>query len=208
MWYKFLSQGKKLPVSWDEIQAIQEMKQNHSSYPAGEFRLFNSLALVPGSPIIKQEAGISQNHSNRKLFAVSRISNFDYAEKDHVQNAADAGRFVMLVSSDNSEIAPSWIHESEIQLILKQLNGFEPANEPLAFDQVEEYEREQKTRQELLDKDIRDSRKPRFSKSDGDSIPAVASGGEPENHRELWILGAILVCAFLLWFVVNKRSRL
>ncbi|MEO5716495.1 MAG: hypothetical protein ABIT37_23660 [Luteolibacter sp.] len=154
VWNEFLAQGKKLPVNWDDIQAIQEMKQNHASYAVREFKLYNSLAIVPGAPIIAQQPGISQNHANRKLFAISRTSNFDYATKDQIQKATDAGRFAILVSSDDSEIAPSWIPEPEIQHILKQLNGFEPTKQPVAFDQVEEYEREQKEKKELFNKEL------------------------------------------------------
>jgi hypothetical protein len=142
IWDEFLSEGKDLPTSWNEIQSIQDIKRTISTQNLSTLEHINALAFVPQAPIIQAGMGISINNSNRKLFAIGRAEEFHTQKSQSNNDPQDKGRYAILVAPDNSEISSSWIPEPEAQIIFKQLKGFDPTKQSLAFDKVEQLKRD------------------------------------------------------------------
>jgi hypothetical protein len=124
-------EGKSIPTSWDDFIEISWMKSGKSERSSGYIKRVNSFALVPGMPIIQPQQGISEEYVGKKLYAISRHINYT--------KYATQGKCLILVQLDptNTNFISAgayFIPVPVAQLILKQMNGFDPESQPLAFD--------------------------------------------------------------------------
>jgi hypothetical protein len=121
--------------AWPPMEKLTSIEQYAlRSKAPGELVLFNTLAGVPGTPIIKSD-GVKVKYTGFRLYAISRIPNF---ERAHTPGAKKSGgRFAVLFKEENGEVThmeTPWIVEPEAQLILKQIGGFEPSKAPFVFE--------------------------------------------------------------------------
>ncbi len=93
--------------------------------------IFNSLADVPGTPLIKAD-GVKIRYPGFRLYAISRIPNFERAYTP--KGKKTGGRYAVLFKEQNGNpviMEIPWIVESEVQIILQQIGGFDPKKHPL-----------------------------------------------------------------------------
>lgn len=128
----FIDQGKSLPASFEDFPML---KSSVEKYP-GILKHLNTLAIVPNAPIIGEELGISRSLSGRRIFAISRNVSFDYAKNKYSSDPVKGGRYIVAIESPSQDYPGSWISEPEAQIIFKQLKGFDPAKQPLAFQNM------------------------------------------------------------------------
>ncbi|MEO5713283.1 MAG: hypothetical protein ABIT37_07325 [Luteolibacter sp.] len=107
----------------------------------GELVIFNTMACVPGTPLIKAEGvkaeGVKAEYSGFRLYAISRIPNLDKAYTP--EQKKEGGRFAILFKEKEGKITnleTLWIIESEAQKILQQIGGFDPKKSPFVFEET------------------------------------------------------------------------
>jgi hypothetical protein len=71
-----------------------------------------------------------------KIFAMNRVPCFDKILSQNGPNNRHGGRFLFLVNMEGNDCNPRWVPELEVQFILKQLKGFDPGKQPLAFQDL------------------------------------------------------------------------
>lgn len=143
----FISQGKSLPKSWDEFSLIQRIRHDGRSADIETVRGTNALAIVPGSPALGPDKGISPDRSGMRLFAISRNKS---EQHDPFTSETSIGRCVILVADDGTDVMANWILENEALLMLSQLPEFNPLHQELAFDEnfIQDLASERKIRNE------------------------------------------------------------
>lgn len=203
VWSDFLSNGKNLPSAWDQIPSVLDMRNNISTQNFDNLRQINSFAIVTNAPIIQAEPGILKNHSDRRLFSISRTREF-YDKKSKLSNEISTmGRYAIFVSPDNSGITSSWITEPEAQIILKQLKDFDPAKQPIAFENLSQVARDEKAAQDQAHQEITEhlKKKGRLGQN-GELLPSTykSIGYGP------WIAGGAMLSAVLLWRMFRKPA--
>lgn len=199
---EFIEAGKKLPSSWDEFAIIREIKSNSLKQNSETAKKINTLAIVPASPAIREEQGIIRSRWNQRLFAISRTWNFDYTKTKSGSDPVHGGRFAILITPDKSSVFTEWIPETEVQIILRQLGDFDPKNQPLAFENLEQVVREKENRKEPTITDLKESheKKPK-SGTQGSSVKSL-------DQPKLWIVAIALLVISGVWFVIRKRKLL
>ena len=208
IWDEFLSEGKKLPSSWDDIPSFRNMKKSISTQNLNTLEHINALALVPNAPAIQAGLGISLNHSDRKLFAISRTAEFHLPKSKSNNQSADKGRYAIFVTFDNSQISSSWLLEPEVEIVLKQINDFDPAKQPLAFENLDQLARDKKARQDQSTQEIREHlRKTGKRGSDDQIIPSAQHSKRRDFHTLAWIAGGFMIVAFLVWIALRSRTH-
>ncbi len=207
IWDEFLSEGKDLPSSWDDIPSFRDMKKNITAQNLNTLQHINALALVPNSPLIQTELGISSTHSNWRLFAISRTAEFHFPESKLDNGSPDEGRYAILVAGDGTKTEPSWIPETEAQLILKQIKGFDPAKQPFAFKDLDQLERDKKAKHDRFAAGLRiNYRDHDNSKITNAPNSGMVSSSNPQAHWWLWIRCIAMLSAFLAWIFIRKHQ--
>lgn len=206
IWDEFLSEGKELPSSWDEIPSFRDIKKRISTQNLDTLRHINALAIVEKSPTIQAGEGISLSHSGRKLFAISRTAEFHSPKSKSNNESSQRGRYAILVAADGNKTESSWIPESEVQLILKQIKNFDSDNQPIAFENVDQLERDKQAQQDQYAEDIKEqSRKTGKPGSAVQITPDAQYTKQRELRNLAWISGCF-VAAFLVWIAWRIRS--
>lgn len=203
---QYLVNGKPLPSSLNEIDFLKEI----AARSPAEGMLFNEMAVVTGAPKIIEETGIRRDHINWRLFAIGREVNTDKVSFKGADGNPMPGRYSVWISPDGTYCSPGWIPETEVQAALKQIGGFDPTTQPLAFPDAAERVRENIERKRKLREGIREDleragrRSPKERSTDG-SAPAAGNSG-----RLRWLLIGIVTLALLLWltvFVAGRRGK-
>lgn len=208
LWDELLSEGKDLPASWDEIPIINHMKRNASTQNLSVIEHINALALVPGTPLIRSESGISPDRSNKKLFAISRDAGRHAAKPNADDEPTDTGRYAIFVAKDNRKTESIWIPELEAQLILKQIEGFDPGKQPRAFENVEQIARDKQAEQEKLNDEFEDYlRKSGKIGPDGKLIHDRSKRQSVMPYVAVGTIVASIVAACLIFGMLRKRAR-
>ena len=123
----FLSANKELPTTFDNIPTLREWVDRDKSLVS----FVNRLAIVPNSRTIRPIQGVSNKFANYRLFAISRNNSFDKVLSSEGADKESGGRHSILIKEGDMRVM--WIPESQAQLILNQIKGFDPAAQPLAF---------------------------------------------------------------------------
>ena len=121
--------------SWPPMEKLTSIEQSvlRTKTPR-ELVFFNSLAGVPGTPLIKAD-GVKIRYPGFRLYAISRIPNFERAYTPEGEKTG--GRYAVLFKEQNGNpviMEIPWIVESEAQIILQQIGGFDPKKEPFVFE--------------------------------------------------------------------------
>jgi hypothetical protein len=196
----FIDQGKSLPASFEDFPML---KSSVEKYP-GILKHLNTLAIVPNAPIIGEELGISRSRSGRKIFAISRNVSFDYAKNKYSSDPVKGGRYIVAIESPSQDYPGSWISEPEAQIIFKQLKGFDPAKQPLAFQN--------------MNADVSEKPQPAIDISSNPALsdtPKAAAETKrpqaPENTPTTipfwpWILGVFVILVGIIGWRMMKRQ--
>lgn len=190
---------RELPTSWETFDVIGLMKKNPLKQQLFESRVVNSFALVPDTPLIQPQPGISPDYLGHRLFLISREQN--------ITKSAGNGRCVILIKpveldSQPVRIYSDFIPEETAQIILKQIKGFDPQKQPLAFENIEQLERDKKARQVQSTQEIR-----RDLIGEGKLGPEYET--PPDSHKSMWrvwIVAGIIFFAFLIWRAFPKHT--
>ena len=140
--YVFLESGRKdLPKSWDAFESIRLMKSGSLKHQLSRANIINSLSLVPGSPIIDEYPGISRDYRGLRLFLISREEIFT--------ESSGSGRCAILIKPEELDSKPLMIYsdfitEDTAKLILSKIPNFDPAHQPLAFEDLSQFQIEKK----------------------------------------------------------------
>ena len=102
----------------------------------GVIQLFNTLAGVSGMPLLKLD-GEKVKYPGLHVYAVSRVPNFDNAFTP--QGKKEGGRFIVVFREESEKLATvemHWIVESDVQMILQQIGGFDSKRIPFVFEET------------------------------------------------------------------------
>jgi hypothetical protein len=190
-----LDSGKGIPTTLDNIPSLRETVESEPWM----IKKINILALVPEAPLIRAEQNVKADYHGYRLFAVGRTTNFDY-ERTSLDGKLESGRYTILFASDGRSAIAPWIPESEVKAILSQIKDFEPAKQPLAFQDLVQAENKSKKHRPTEDE--------RDGKSEGIQNSSVAdSVGRVEENRWLWIIGGVLITVLLISIKIRKRKQ-
>jgi hypothetical protein len=201
--YQFVNVRKDLPVSWDEFQTISMTKSGLLQYQTFRAKTINSFALVPGAPIIQPQPGISREYSGHRLFLISRDETFT--------KTPVSGRYAILIKPEELDSKPvqtysHFIHEETAQIILKQIKGFDPQRQPLAFENFDQLERNKKSQQDQLNQQVE-----KQLKEMGKLVPNDEPITDSKEFTRNWSYGLLLAvgisfCVFLFWRALRRPS--
>ncbi|MEO7100051.1 MAG: hypothetical protein ABI162_11860 [Luteolibacter sp.] len=96
---EFIDNNKDLPKSLDEFAGISMMKKGLMESDLFRVKIINSLALVPGAPVIQSLPGIPQEYRGRRLFLVSR--------EENVTKSSEKGRYAILIKPEELDSKPA-----------------------------------------------------------------------------------------------------
>ena len=197
--------NQPLPSSWDEIEPIAEIRKMDPRGSLYTMRTINSFSLVPGAPVIIKEPGISREHYGKRLFLISR-------EEEPVQFNSP-GRCVVLVDPKSIDATALrtysyFIPEASAQLILGQIEGFDPKKTPVAFENLPAIEKRLKSENKELD----DIAKTQLTKPEqrpaSDRLPHFNEKATPRDTyvslTVVWFV-AILFVAGLAYRYLRKK---
>ena len=202
----FTSASKGLPSTFDSIPSLREWVDRDKSIVS----FINRLAVVPGSPTIRPERGISNSLTNCQLFAISRNNSFDKVLSSEGDDKESGGRHSILINE--GDIHAIWIPENQAQLILNQIKDFDPTKQPLAFQDYSSGKG-----QGPPDRNVRDSSQaiPSDGKASATapSLPkVVASAAESMLTQNVtsWLAGLlgllVILLGFLGWRYFRKKA--
>lgn len=187
----FLREKKDLPKSFDDIPSLREWVIKETAIAS----LVNDLAIVPTTPLIHAEQGISNKFTKYKLFAISRGRSFDTVISSEGSDRAIGGRHSILIDEKNSDIFSMWIPENQAQIILKQINDFDPTKQPLAFQGL--------TQNNTMHSD--ESIQPKQQSTPQGNSKFKSISGSLRELKLLWILGGCILIIAVVWFVMRIR---
>lgn len=130
---------KELPSTWEQFELVKAIKQGKLNNQLFSAKAINSFALVPGAPVIQIQSGIPREYSGYRIVFISR--------KGSITKYAGTGRCALLADpgGENSKqfrVYPVFFPEVLAQVILGQIQGFDPTTQPLAFEDLTAFERE------------------------------------------------------------------
>lgn len=202
----YLSKGKKLPDSLNEIPMFREMTIN-AWKDVRSLKLINTLALVPGAPLIRQEDGISPSHWGSKMFAISRTHNTEYS--NHTFNGnPEEGRYYITITPDGANATAGWLRESQVQLFFRQVPTFEPLKQPFTFANIDEIDREQKSRLDQSNQDVTNNLS-KIKKLES-KVKLTPNVPNPEKWEQSWVALfalAVILVGLLIWFVMRHHTH-
>ena len=214
--------GNPIPEGWNEFMLVNYMK-TEAIHSASNFKVVNSFALVPHSPLIKENKEIPTEYSGKRLFLISRYKIYTAS--------LGQGRCAILIypSANESEKTISeayFIPEITAQLIMAQIPDFDPTKQPLAFDDNFLLENKNKFQGKDLDSTILAIEKDKqaearsanpqqpdvVQRKDKDSIQKNLQKVQAEknaypifrNFTIWWIIGISLISGIIFWSFVNR----
>ena len=195
----FTSANKGLPITFDSIPSLREWVNRDKSIVS----FVNRLAIVPGSPMIRLEQGILNKFGNYKLFAISRNNSFDKVLSSEGDDKESGGRHSILIK--DGDMRAMWIPESQAQLILNQIKGFDPTAQPLAFAGLPQTSNKIKEGDPVRQPETAEAQKSR-------TLPTVKKRHEPAESTTLpWWLAAcsislLLIFTFAAFRILKSKS--
>ena len=210
----FMKKGIDPPTSFDQIPSYREILEGYSDAEMLETRIeaINKLAVVPGAPVIQVAEGISQERHNRRIFAISRNVSFDFPSPKPTGDSPEGGRFAIVVETNGSDVNSTWISESEAQVILDQIEGFDPATQPLAFKYLLPV---RTSSADKFDKSVREFESADQNPSDGSAEvrsneTARKTDDDTYSGTSLWLQWLAIgfpLLALLVWVIVSLNRR-
>ena len=197
----FMSGKKELPIMFDDIPTLKDWA-NRDKYIIS---FVNRLAIVPSSPTILAEQGVSNKFFNYRLFAISRNISFDKVFSTEGSDRKLGGRHSILIKADNSEIFVMWIPEKEAQIILKQLKDFDPAKQPLAFQGLAHSDAGKAPRQKSPNHNedlVKGEQHPLLP----DQANIKRTLRKPIHSHKFWIIGGIIFLISVIGYAIRRRS--
>ena len=188
--------------NWPPMDKLISIEQSALRTKApGKLVLFNTLAGVPGMPLLKLD-GERIKYPGFRLYAISRVPNFDNAFTPEGKRVG--GRFAILFKEENGKsinLEIPWIVESEAQIILQQIGGFDPKKAPFVFEETYvklggDVKKLYQLNHSATIYKIRD-RPTRFDLS----LPA----NRPSNSQLVWILGVVILLISVIGYVVRQK---
>lgn len=187
---------------WPPMEKLTSIEQYALRTKApGELVLFNTLAGVPGMPLLKLD-GVKIKYPGFRLYAISRVPNFERAYTPEGKRVG--GRFAILFKEENGKpinLEIPWIVESEAQIILQQIGGFDPKKAPFVFEETYvklggDVEKLYQINRSATIYKVKDS-PTRFNLN----LPA----NRPSNSQLLWILGVVILLISVIGYVVRQK---
>lgn len=194
---EYLKQGRSLPDSLNRLEGFREYRRGD----LWALRIANSMAVVPGAPVIRLEQGISRDRVGPKLFAIGRYESFDYGDPADKGVSGRGGRHSIWIAEDGITAITNWIPEPEVRLILDQVGNFEPAAQPLPFPDVAKMERKKM-----------DSQSDELALKEGYLRPTIGVKIRHafDQHPAAWIAGVAAVLMLIIgsvWNIARIRKR-
>lgn len=193
--FRLNHENKELPNTWDDFEMIRVMKKGTMKHQLFSAKTINSFALVPGAPEIKPQTGIPYEYPGYRLVFISR--------EGGRSKSSGIGRYALLADpgGKNSKQFPVYsvfFPENLAQIIIKQIDGFNPKNQPLAFDDLTPFEREDK-----------EFRKNNFRGFDNLSISqSRESGAAPlVSFWNMFFLALLLLLVWCFWIKRRHNKR-
>lgn len=145
--FRLDNERKGIPEKWDDLVLVEKMKGGMVKHQLEMAQAINSFALVPDSPMISASPGISRDYSGHRLFLISRVENFT--------KSSGSGRCAILIKPEEPDSTPIrifsyFIPEETARLILKTIPDFDPAEQPLAFEDLSPFEEAERQFREML----------------------------------------------------------
>lgn len=187
----FIDRGEDLPGSFESIASLRKILEAHPKM----IQNLNEFTIVPEAPNIQPAQGLAHEFSGNRLFAISRTSDLQ---------ARKVGRFVLFATSNGSSVFPYWIPEPQFQIILKQLKGFDPAKQPLAFQDLAQGDAEKAPRQKssnLNEDSVKGDRHPLSPAESSDK----RTSKKPSDSQPLWIVAGIIFLISVIGYWIRKR---
>lgn len=187
----FIDRGENLPGSFESIASLRRILEAHPKM----IQNLNKFTIVPGAPFIQPVQGLAHEFSGNRLFATSRTSDLQPSR---------IGRLVLFATSNGSSVFPYWIPEPQFQIILKQLKGFDPAKQPLAFQDLAQGDAGKAPRQ----------RSPNHNEDlvKGEPHPLLPDQAnikrtfkKPSESHSFWIIGGIIFLISVIGYVIRQR---
>jgi hypothetical protein len=188
----YWEESEKLPISWEDFDSVKFAKNGKLKHQLSRVKAYNSLALLPSFPTIIDKPGVSREHIGCKLYLISR--------NEEIARTGVKGRYAVLIKTEALDSSPimffsAFITEKEAQTILRDIQNFDPDNQPLAFDDLTPFE--------LEDKEFR---KNNFRGFDNLSIlQSRESGAAP--LVTFWNMSAFALLLLLIWYFWIKRRH-
>ena len=195
----YIEKQVALPKSFEDILSVRQLAFGHPIY----IENLNKLTTVPGAPLIQRKAGELNGSYAHRLFAIARRSDDDFPK---------IGRRVIVIRQADLSCITVWIPESEAQFILHQLKDFDPAKQPLAFQDFSS-----EKGQGPPDRNVRDSSHaiPSDGKA-GATAPSLQKGVTPAAESMLtknvtsWLAGLlgllVILLGYLGWRYFRKKA--
>ena len=203
----FTNLGKVSPDRFDDIPSLKKIIDNRSEKQR-EFIIacINMLAIIPGNPQIKEENGIPKSYAKYRIFAIGRNRTFDKVSSSEGKDKEFGGRHSIIMNADGSDLSTMWIPEEMAQIILKQLKGFDPAKQALAFQDLAQGGAEEVPRQKSSNFNENSVKGERHTlPPDQSSMKGAAK--EPSDSQPLWIVGGIIFLISVIGYVIRQRCR-
>ncbi len=132
----FIEEGEDIPSDPREWPMVQRhlSQPGYSARSVLNFmRVMNNLVLVPEYPVIPDFSGSGDmaKHNGSRLIAISRKSHNEMERLDKSR-----GRYVIFQTNDPPSVWTTWIKESDAQIILRNIDDFDPAKAPLLFPEA------------------------------------------------------------------------
>lgn len=148
--WDFLDLGKEIPTSWGELQGVKMLREGSLNQSVKGLSIYNKFAIVPEAPEIRDTSGIPKEYVGMHLFLIQRQT-----EPPGIYTYA--GRAAILIGPKTADpkdrrIMATFLQEKVAQIMISQIEGFDPKNQPLAFDREfisELVERKKEVRQEI-----------------------------------------------------------
>ncbi len=204
-----IQEGQAIPASWENIPMIREKLDHLLEQNPNELILINTMALVPGAPGIKSMPGLPKDYQDRRLFAIGRKPSFDFSSTQ--SEGTEGGRYYIAITADGSDTIAGWMPESQVKLIFQQIPGFDPADQPLPFENAEKLLREAKFRQKELENEVRKQFPPTRQRP-GTNRPAYppAAGVKaaiPASRAVEWAAAGLLATGLVFWYLRKRRKK-
>lgn len=202
----YLQTGKALPVSLEKIDLIREIVERKPS--AGN--LFNEMVLIPGAPTIQRAPDIQRSHFGWRIFAIGRTVNTENETRRSPDGQGVPGRYSVWISPDGTYCSPGWTPETEVQAVFKQIGGFDPSSQPLAFPNAERRVAADQARRITEDREFRRLYEQHQGKEKQAEKLAAPRMVDSENAVTLWVrllgLSAGIFSLACIWYVIRSRK--
>lgn len=128
----FLDQGKKLPSSLSELQGIKRIRDGSLKMSVRALNIYNKFVIVPEAPIIKESSDIPKEYVGMHLFLIQR-------DPEPAGIYSYIGRVAILIGPETVDpkvrrIMGIFLKEKVAGAMISQIEGFDPKDQPLAFE--------------------------------------------------------------------------